>query len=157
LEPAVVAQLSDDWTDLAPLAGIAAPTVEQLEADMVRRLAGMDVQTFVSDRRATAAHVALTAAHELEQGKTQRAVESAYRADMLALEAYLVLIASKAADRYLLTARAEWDVVMGAIRGMTSLPSEFAEAVRTVRRTFLTALGEPHATRVQPILPNVVP
>lgn len=157
LEPAVIAQLSDEWPDLAPLTDVEPPSVDQLQEQIRTRLGGVQVADFVSERRTTAARLALQAARELDAGETQVAVGSAYRADMCALEAYLVSIAAQAGDRYLLTTRAEWDVVMEAIRGMRSLPSDFVPAVNAVRRTFLAALGEPHASRVQAMLPKVVP
>lgn len=157
LEPAVIAQLSDEWPDLSPLTDVEPPSIEQLELQVQARLGGSPVGVFVSERRGTAARVALRAARELDAGETQAAVGSAYHADMCALEAYLVSIAAQAGDRYLLTTRAEWDVVMEAIRGMRTLPSDFVPAVNAVRRTFLAALGEPHATRVQAMLPKVVP
>ena len=157
LEPAVVAQLSDEWPDLSPFADIEAPSIDQLQDQVRARLGGAHVGDFVSERRTTAARLALQAAREIDAGDIQAAVATSYRADMCALEGYLVSAAANAGDRYLLTMRAEWDVVIDRIREIRSLPSEYVPAVNAVRRTFLAALGEPHATRIQLSLPKVLP
>ena len=144
--------LADDiaarWPDVGFLATFPSPEGQAMADSLSRRLEGRSVQGFVHERRTAAERTMLEAQSARVRGATAEAIELAYEADFLALEAYLAESATLAGDPWLLTAIARWDLVVHAVGELASLPEGFGHAVLTVRRAMTAALGDADGTRL---------
>lgn len=142
-------EIQRTWPEISYLAGLPAPTGEDLVAAAAERLDGVSPARFAKERYRMA-HVAMREAHEYRvRGDSAAAIQGAYDSDFLALEGYLVESAAAAGDVALLSVVARWDLATGAVTDLAGLPEEFAAAVAVIREALCRGLGEADAGRVR--------
>lgn len=143
------------FPDVTYLAGLVAPTPEEMQHGARIRLRGESAGSFCSGLRRTADELMLKAlsAHARSEGRT--AIELAYQSDVMCLEAYLVESAEAAGDHGLWTVELRWELGACAMNELSGLPVDFTEAVGTVRAALAGGLGAPDGTRFLTTLPEV--
>lgn len=154
LDPALARTMSTAWPDSSYLAGIPLPTADDARSVGLRRLAGLSPSDFIRDRHQRSREGMLRAQEQRVTGDVTTAVQSAYAADVAALEAYLVESAQAAGDRALLTAEIRWELATRAVSSLPGLPSDFPSAVTAIRAALARPLGESDGGRFLATLPS---
>lgn len=147
--------LEQAWSDVAYLDELAAPTVEELERAAEARCDRMSPGSFVTLRRHAAVEQMALAQSLRVRSQLPEAVQAAYEADFLGLEAYLVESAVAAGDAVLLSVVARWELASASVAALPGLPSGFLPAVHRIRRAMGAALPEAEAVRLLASLPPV--
>lgn len=151
-EPSLRDSIREGWHDLGYASAVPAPTPEAVVADAVRRLEGMTPGSFVARRREQMAAAMADAQGLRVRGETEAAVQRAYEADFLGLEAYLVESSVAAGDTDLLSFIVRWELAVGAVSQLAGLPEGFVAAVARIRETLGSALSEADAARLKDTL-----
>jgi hypothetical protein len=141
-DEAISSDVADRWPDLAYLEQLAGPTADDVRSARERRLDGLEPVDFIETRRAAADLTMREAQESRIRADVAGAVRSAYQADFLRLESYLVESALAAGDVDLFTVMIRWELVASAFSELSGLPDEFGAAVSVIRRTFAGALGQ---------------
>jgi len=148
-DPDLQAGLMAAWPDHGYLADVPAPSASDLEAAVVARTGGIEPAAFVEVRRRDAAG-ALARAQALRiRGEIVSAIEAAYEADFLGLEAYLVESALAAGDDMLLTVVIRWELAVHAVSSLPGLPDSFVAAVGRIRDAMAAGLGDADGARLR--------
>lgn len=148
-EPSVRLEITDQWADITYLRQAPAPTTEDLAVSVTDRLAGRTPEAFAAARRMLAGQAMDEAQALRVRGETQGAVQAAYDADLLCLEAYLVESAVAAGDAALLTVRVRWELATAAISGLLGLPNGFVAAVTALRDAITGSMVTADAERLR--------
>jgi len=141
-------ELQTRFLPLDHLAGLIAPTVQEVHQGLEMRLGGMKPARFVAARRAEAAGIMAEALQQRVRGNTAEAISSAYEADMRTLEAYLVESAVAIGDANLMSVQIRWDLAKEAVTTVPHLPHDVTAAVSLVRRTLMRSLGSADGWRL---------
>lgn len=142
------------FPDVTYLAGLPAPTPEQLRTCGHARLGGATPHEFALARRHEAEALMVAALSAGNDGRMAAAIEQAYASDFRALESYLVDSALTAGDRALMTVELRWELVRCAMAEVPGLPDDLLEAIGVVRAAMCAGLGEPDGVRLLPRLPD---
>lgn len=150
------ASLADDvatrWPGIEHLGGMPAPTQDDVDADVLRRLEGLRPGAFVEARRAAALSAMRVAQDSRIRGEIPEAIQAAYESDYLSLEAYLVESATAAGDAALFTVTTRWVLATHSLSALTGLPPGFPEAVACIRDALVDGLGDADGTRLRSTL-----
>lgn len=147
LEPALARTISATWPDSSYLAGQPLPSADAIEAVALRRLAGLSPRDFMRDRRERAAAGMLRAHEQRVSGDIAAAIQSAYAADVAALEAYLVESAEAAGDLRSITVETRWELATRSLASLKGLPPDFPGAVAAIRGALSRPLGDSDGAR----------
>ena len=143
------------WRDSGYLSDLQAPSPDDLRRFVDDRTGGLSLDAFVEKRRTEAAS-ALGEAQTLRvKGDSVGAIQAAYDADLLALEAYLVESADAVGDEHLLTVTIRWELATNAVSTLPGLPEGFVAAVNRIRDALATGLGDADGQRLRAALPAV--
>ncbi|MEY4136003.1 MAG: hypothetical protein RL205_131 [Actinomycetota bacterium] len=149
---AVDADLADDigtrFSSLDHLSSFEAPLPERLREAGYSRLGALRPGDFVTQRRADAQARMRDALAQRVRGDITGAISSAYEADMLTLEAYLVESALAIGDTQLLTVQVRWDLAVAALTRLAGVPEDFGQAVSVVRQTLVASIGSGDGARL---------
>lgn len=151
-EPSLRDSIRDGWYDLAYAVAAPSPTIEAVAAHAHQRLEGMAPGTFVGRRREQMAAAMADAQALRVRGETVAAVQRAYEADFLGLEAYLVESSIAAGDAELLSFIVRWELAVGSVAQLAGLPEGFVAAVAAIRDALGSALSEADAARLRETL-----
>lgn len=113
----------------------------ELHAALDRRLEGKAPGDFVASARAEAQRANQEARDLRLRGDTRAAIKAAYRADVHALDAYLVESALAVGDTSLLTVLIRRELAMAALERLGAVPDDYKAAVSQVRQTLMLSLG----------------
>lgn len=147
--------LEQAWADVSYLDGLPAPSPQSVEERARARLEEMPVGAFVASRRRAASEQMAHAQSLRVRGDLSGALQSAYDADFLGLEAYLVESAVAAGDASLYSVVARWELAVTSVAALPGLPEGFVPAVTRIRRSMCSALSEADAVRLLASLPPV--
>lgn len=149
---AVDADLADDigarFGSLDHLASFEAPDSDRLGEAGTSRLGGLPAGTFIAQRRSAAQARMNDALVHRVRGDINGAISSAYEADMLTLEAYLVESALAIGDVQMLTVQVRWDLAVAALTRLAGVPDDFGQAVSVVRQTLIASVGSGDGARL---------
>jgi hypothetical protein len=147
-DPSLRGSIQAAWADQSYLAQAPAPTAEQIE-DLVReRFEGLPAAEFVDKRRGEAVAAMGEAQAMRVRGETVAAIQTAYGADFLSLEAYLVESALAAGDPALLSVVIRWELAAASVSQVPGLPEGFVAAVARIREALAAGLSESDASRL---------
>lgn len=147
--------LEQAWPAVGYLVSLPAPSPQSLEEHTRARLEGMSADAFVSERRRAAVEQMSHAQSLRVRGDLAGAVQAAYDADFLGLDAYLVESAVAAGDAALFSVMARWELAVASVAALPGLPEGFVPAVTRIRRAMCAAMSEADAVRLLASLPPV--
>lgn len=141
-------EMARRWPDITYLEALPALSSDDVAAAVSERLQGLAPAAFVSLRRSEAAAIMLEAQTHRVRGEISDAIQSAYKGDFTALEAYLVDSAVASGDRDLMTVVIRWDLAVQAVSEIPGLPDDFSAAVGLIRTAIVSGLGEADGRRL---------
>lgn len=133
--------------------GVPIPDHATIAAAAHDRLGGIDAQDYVAVRTRDAGAAMVEALALAGKGEVSAAIGEAYRADLSAVEAYLIASALAAGDTMLLTVSSRWALVSAALGEIEELPGDLRGAISSVRTAIFGALGPQDGARVASFLP----
>jgi len=137
------------YADVQHLESVPMPTAADIDEARLRLLEGKSPTQFITARRAASGQAMLDAQEARVRGSIGDAVGAAYDSDFLACDAYLVESALATGDQALFTVITRSELVRRAVAEIIELPSDFTEAVTTVRTAMADSLGEADGNRLR--------
>lgn len=154
-DPEAASAIRDLTPDLAYLDALPVPTEDDLSAATAARCQGWAPAQFATRRRQESADAMANAQGLRVRGETRAAIEAAYDADILGLEAYLVESALSAGDESLMSVVVRWELAVAGVAQLTALPEGFVAAVTAIREAMAASLPEAEAERLRRSLAEV--
>lgn len=151
-EPSLRAEVQAVWADASYLDALPAPTTEDLVGSVAARTGGLGPEVFAMQRRKESSEAMAGAQAVRVKGDTVAAIQSAYEADLLALEAYLIDSALALSDNALFTVTVRWELATAAVAALPGLPEGFVAAVTRIREALAAGLGDAEGARLQATL-----
>jgi len=145
----LAADVSARFADVEHLEALPMPTAAEIDDARVRLLEGMSPTKFITARRTASGQAMLDAQEARVRGSIGDAIGAAYDSDFLACDAYLVESALAAGDQSLFTVITRSELVRRAVAEIAELPSDFTDAVATVRAAMAEGLGEADGNRLR--------
>lgn len=137
------------------LAGLTVPTADQIRVSTTRYLGGQTAQDVIAQKRATAATHGGRARAAHHQGHAQEALNEMYASDMAAYHAYLIDASSVVGDTDMALAQLRWQAGCDRIAGMRSLPTDYVDAVSTIRAHLTWVVGPAEGDRLDEYLETI--
>lgn len=101
-----------------------------------------EAPTLVAQKRRRAARDCMAVAIAMQrEGRLDDAMRQAWQADWATFESYLLDAAAQVGDTNLITVEMRWALATDAVSKIPALPSNFADAVATIRARLLNSLG----------------
>lgn len=154
-DPVALRVLSNEFIALDHLNGFPQPDPSEGLALAASRTKGEPPITVAQHRRRVARDAMTVALSMHRDGRLADAMRQAWQADWATFEAYLIEAALQVGDQSLITVEMRWLLATEAIAKIPALPTDFTQAVSTVRGRMLDSLGTIEGqrliTRFEPI------
>jgi hypothetical protein len=154
-DPVAQRIIDNEYLTLDHLDGLPHPDSAAGDLIAETRTKGEDPALVAQKRRRAAKDCMSVAVSMQREGRLDDAMRQAWQADWATFESYLLDAAAQVGDKSLITVEMRWALATEAISKIPALPSDFAEAVNTIRTRLLNSLGtiegQRLAARFEPI------
>lgn len=140
-DPVALQVLTSEYLPLDHLNHLPHPNPTEGTTIAHTRTKGEPAATVAQKRRRAAKDCMTVAVLMQREGRLTDAMTQAWQADWATFESYLLDAASQVGDNSLITVEMRWALATEAIAKIPALPSDFAEAVSTIRARMLNSLG----------------